>query len=232
METPDIIIEKGCNNFKSIANNIINPKFKYIDSWVYKTSTKFKKENIKPKKEVYPRFDYGTITKVDFGINEGSELSGPHFAITLERYDSTKNPIITVLPLTSQDKELNLPLNELIVDEFTKRLIKSLNSILKDIGDLRLYSKKTDEILQKKEDDLKLIRRMIEYYSNYAKSSYACLNQITTISKNKIIRPKNQFDIIGRAKCSSKTMNFISNEIIKKFTNLSSKIQDETKIEV
>lgn len=61
---------------------------------------------------------------------------------------------------------------------------------------------------------------MINYYSNYAKNSYASLNQITTISKNKIMRPKNKYDIVGRAKCNSKTMQIISKEIIKKYTNI------------
>ena len=61
---------------------------------------------------------------------------------------------------------------------------------------------------------------MIDYYTKYAKNSYACINLITTISKNKIVKPKNKYDIIGRAKCNSKTMKIISKEIINKFTNI------------
>lgn len=169
-------IDNACNNFKNISSNIQNSKFEHIDTWLKKTSIVFKKENTnKLLTETYPRYDYDTIVKVDLGVNIGSELSGPHYGITLDKYDSTKNPVTT-------NKEL---------------------------------------ILQK-QNESKIIKKMIDYYSNYAKSSYACINQITTISKNKIIRPKNKYDIIGRAKCNNEIMKIISKEIIKKYTNYTS----------
>lgn len=228
----DKLIDKACNNFKNISKNIRNKKFEHIDTWVHKTSTLYKKENKENINPVYPRYDFGTIIKVDFGINLGSELSGPHFAITLERYDSTKNPVITVLPLTSHhSKNRNLELNDLILEEFTKRLNKNLNRIKSELNtmQIKLYEEKfQNEEEQKlfkntiklKINEIKKIEDMVKYYSNYAKNSYACLNQITTISKEKIIKPKNEFDIIGRSKCNCKTMQIISKEIIKKFTNI------------
>ena len=69
---------------------------------------------------------------------------------------------------------------------------------------------------------------MINYYTIYSKNSYACINLITTISKDKILKPKNQYDIIGRAKCNAKTMNIISIEIIKKFTNIKNIVESNT----
>lgn len=222
-------IDKASNNFKLIANNIVNQKFEHIDSWIYKTSKIYKTENSNISKIVYPRFEYGTIIKVDFGINEGSELSNPHFAIVLDKYDSTKNPVITILPLTSQNKKHNLPLNELIVDEFTKRLNKQLNKLYEEINELEKKDNATINEIDSKGDEIKLLQNMINYYSNYAKSSYACINQITTISKGKIIKPKNRFDIIGRAKCSSKTMTVISSAIMKKYTNLHINFETDNK---
>lgn len=206
-------IEKACDNFKIIKDNVKNPKFAYLDSWVYKTSKTFKIENTNTINCLYPRFEYGTIIKVDFGINIGSELSNPHFAIVIEKYDSVKSDSITVLPLTSQKRKYNLPLSDLIIEAFTKRLNKSL---------MDLKDKKNTSNQAEIEKEIQTLQKMIEYYSNYAKNSYACINQITTISKKKILPPKNQFDIIGRAKCNSKTMQIISNEIIKKYTNIKS----------
>lgn len=195
-------IDKACKNFKDICNNIENQKFEHLYTWLYKTSLTFKNENNDFVSRFYPRFEYGTIVKVDFGINVGSEVSGPHFAIVLEKYDSTRINSLTVLPLTSQNKKHNLFLGDLITDEFTKRL----NNYLKEIGS------DSRETLA--------VKNMISYYSNYAKNSFASINQITTISKNRIIVPKNKFDIIGRAKCNAKTMKAISEEIIRRYCNI------------
>lgn len=221
-ETVDIVsknINAACDNFKEIAKNTKKLKFEHIDSWLYKASVNFKKENNSQYSNTYPRYNYGTIIKVDFGINTGSELSSPHFAIVLEKFDSIKSDSITVLPLTSQQKKNNLPLSELIIDEFTKRLNKYVEKLNSEISEI-INSNDTREKVIEKQEELKIIQQMIEYYSNYAKNSYACINQITTISKKKIMHPKNKFDIIGRAKCNSRTMQLISEAIIKKYTNI------------
>lgn len=212
-------IDNASNNFKEIADNVNNTKFEHIDSWLYRTSLQFKKENNQKDQITYPRFDYGTIIKVDFGVNIGSELSNPHFAIVLEKFDSTRSDSITILPLSSQPNKRNLPLSDLIIEEFTKRLLKYTEELKNELKEIA----KSDNIIEKaseKQKEIKIVQKMIDYYSNYAKNSYACLNQITTISKKKIIHPKNKFDIIGRAKCNSKTMKIISKEIIKKYTNI------------
>lgn len=212
-------INKACNNFKEIADNVNNSKFEYIDSWLYKTSLNFKKENNQQAYITYPRFEYGTIIKVDFGINTGSELSNPHFAIVLEKFDSTKSDSITILPLSSQPKKHNLPLSDLIIEEFTKRLTKYIEELKGELEEIAQSKNVMNKAIEKQKE-LKMVQKMIDYYSNYAKNSYACINQITTISKKKIVHPKNKFDIIGRAKCNSKTMKYISKELIKKYTNI------------
>lgn len=217
-------INKACDIFKEISDNSHNPKFEHIDTWLYKVSNNFKKENKKEISGLFPRFNYGTIIKVDFGINTGSELSNPHFAIVLEKFDSTKSDSITILPLTSQKKKHNLPLSELIIDEFTKRLNKYIENLKLEINEIIISEDVVEKAIEK-QMELNMLQKMIEYYSNYAKNSYACINQITTISKKKIMHPKNKFDIIGRAKCNSKTMKIISKEIIKKYTNI--KLSDE-----
>lgn len=113
-----------------------------------------------------------------------------------------------------------MELNTLIIEEFTKRLTKALNVLKIEINKILISKKDLISETTKKQEEVKLLQDMINYYSNYAKNSYASLNQITTISKNKIMRPKNKYDIVGRAKCNSKTMQIISKEIIKKYTNI------------
>jgi len=54
---------------------------------------------------------------IDFGINVGSELSGNHFGIILNKTDNVKNNTLTVLPLTSKENRYNLKLDEMISDK-------------------------------------------------------------------------------------------------------------------
>lgn len=191
-----------------------------MDFWLYNTSKSFKKEN-DFEINTFLRYDYGTILKVDFGVNVGAELSGPHFAIVLEKYDSAKSGVITVLPLSSQNKPRYLALGELIEKSFTKRIDYHLTRIEKEMKEQKLKKSKTStQAVEKLAKEVVLLREMLDYYNKYAKSSYACLNQIATISKKKIIKPKNKFDIISRSKCDKDTMIAISKAIAKKFINL------------
>ena len=48
--------------------------------------------------------------------------------------------------------------------------------------------------------------------------SYACIDQIKTISKLNILPPINKYDIIGTLKCSKSIMNSIDKEIVKQYT--------------
>ena len=52
----------------------------------------------------------------------------------------------------------------------------------------------------------------------YIKKTYACCNLITTISKERIFPPINEYDIIGKARCSNEILNDIDKEIKKNFT--------------
>lgn len=62
----------------------------------------------------YTTFNHGSVVMVNFGPNIGSELSGNHFAIVLNRKDKRENKTLTVLPLSSKDHSNYLDLgNEL-----------------------------------------------------------------------------------------------------------------------
>lgn len=66
--------------------------------------------------------------------------------------------------------------------------------------------------LDNKEKSKKL-QTLITYYKDISKNTYGCVNLITTISKTRIFKPINEYDIIGRIKCSEEVMNIIDNEI-------------------
>ena len=110
IETKINKIDIACNTFKKIQNRGI-PKYNNLDKWLEKESFIFnnevKKYNLN---KTYPNFKRGQIIKVDFGINLGTELSHTHYAIVLNKDDTTKNDNITVIPITSKKgyKKINL----------------------------------------------------------------------------------------------------------------------------
>ena len=73
--------------------------------------------------------------------------------------------------------------------------------------------------LYKKE--IKSIETILKYYKKTRNNlSYARIDQIRTISKLNIIPPMNQYDVVGKIKCSDDIMKQIDNEIIAKFTSV------------
>lgn len=67
--------------------------------------------NFKPDK--LKKYKRGEIVKVHLGYNIGSEEGGLHYCVVLDKSNSIKNPVVTVVPLTSLKSSVdinNLPL--------------------------------------------------------------------------------------------------------------------------
>ena len=157
----------------------------------------------------------GTIIKVDFGVGLGSEMSQVHFAIVLNKYDNQNNNVLTVIPLTSKEKRFNLDLGPLILEKLVKKIQKELLTlgVEEELKENNRYVK-TEKIAK-----VKKLTSLLEYYKKNQKNTFACCSLITTISKSRIIGPINEFDILGRARCSSEVMDLIDKTIINYFTN-------------
>lgn len=130
----------------------------------------------------------------------GSEMSQIHFAIVLNNYDNYKNNILTVIPLTSTESRFNLNLKSLIhdlIEEIEKEIKLCKNDIVKETK----------------------LHNVLDYYKSNKKNTFACCSLITTISKTRILSPINEYDIIGRKKCSKEVLDLIDNDIKDKFAN-------------
>lgn len=114
-------LNKAFDNYKIIINKNLPYKFSYLDEWIYKNSNLLlnEAENIVQKYKTYKR---GTIIKVDFGVNIGSEMSQVHFAIVLSKSDNPRNNVLTVLPLTSKKGRFNICLDTLIANKLLEKL--------------------------------------------------------------------------------------------------------------
>lgn len=62
---------------------------------------------------------------------------------------------------------------------------------------------------------LNKINTLLSYYKSNVKNTFACCSLITTISKDRIFPPINEYDIIGKEKCSDDVMDIIDTAITK-----------------
>ena len=69
------------------------------------------------------------------------------------------------------------------------------------------------------EKEIQEIKQVLNYYKNIKENlSYACIDQIRTISKLNILPPMNKYDIVGSYKCPNQIMNKIDRQIVKQYT--------------
>lgn len=216
-----IKIDIAYNNYYDIIGKKLPYKFGYLDDWLLKKSKILKKEAeflqekinnpLSTKEKRYKTYQRGTIIKADFGIGIGSEMSQVHFAIVINNYDNPKSNVLTVVPLTSKQNRFNLDLGTLIIDLLMDKVQKEVDTVKE--------KKEKNEIPDTKDlVKIKKLNTLISYYKSNVKRTFACCNLITTISKERIFPPINEYDIIGKARCSSEILNNLDAHFKNNFT--------------
>lgn len=142
----DRLIEKASRKFKFVSRSKIK-KFKFLPEWVLSEASYFEKEIKRPttNHKIYKR---GSLVFIDFGVNVGNELSGPHFGIVLNKRDSRKNGVLTVIPVSSKSNKFSVELDELISlksIEFLRRSLIELEVERKILGLHEIKEHLTDE---------------------------------------------------------------------------------------
>ncbi len=212
-----IKLDKAYINYHNIIDKKLPYKFAYLDEWLLKKSKLLLSESNEYEKhtnQIYKTYKRGTIIKVDFGVNLGSEMSQVHFAIVLNNYDNPKNNVLTIIPLTSKKSKFNLDLNNLVIDKLITKIEKELLKIgIKEEVDFEHNQPTIEE-----QTKIRKLLTVLTYYKSSIKNTYACTSLITTISKTRIFKPINEYDIIGKERCSTEIMDKIDKELIEKFT--------------
>ena len=212
-----IRLDKAYVNYHDIIDKKLPFKFAYLDDWLLKNSKLLLTETNhfeNNKEQIYKTYKRGTIIKVDFGVNLGSEMSQVHFAIVLNNYDNPRNNVLTVVPLTSKESKFNLDLKNLVIDKLIDKIKKELVKIgIREEMDLDDRNLTIEEQLK-----IRKLLTLLTYYESNQKNTYACCSLVTTISKTRIFKPINEYDFIGRERCSDKVMDKIDKELIEKFT--------------
>lgn len=225
---------KANQNYESICDMDLSDKFGYVDEWIYKKSNILLKEaeiykDLKNEKKFVSKRTYkrGSIVKIDFGVNIGSELSQMHFGVVLTKYDKNNIDTLIVLPLSSSDtnfnKELNYDIFANLLDKeqlFLKVQKTNLNYIKRQMADKSIKEQKGKRELSIIYKNIKFIENVICYYKNHNKKTYYCIDQVRSISKSRIIEPINSYDILEQTKLPNPVMNQIDIDIAKKYANV------------
>lgn len=172
------ILKTAFQRFNKISEESYHyqQKFRFLPNWLNNTSYYFDKEakNNLPKRYLY--YKRGTIVRVNFGTNMGSEFSNIHFAIVLDKKDSPMKRTLTVIPLTSKQKHGRYELGKEIFNQTTTILDNQINEMSKksqelsiQINQLSEKQSKLGELLKNEEiiaDELKIQKLQLEF-SNY-----------------------------------------------------------------
>ncbi len=98
--------------------------------------------------------------------------------------------------------------NDFLNGELDKLLVKSVKKV-----------KMLQESFEKYQRDQGMLEKIIQKYSVYSKDSYLCTKNLTTISKERIIKI-NKFDPSGKIKVSGDTLDVIDKSIVSLFTRI------------
>lgn len=209
-------LAKAFENNLKISSLGLSNKYNSFEHWEYIKSNRLLYEiGLTPDKK-YIRYPRGSIIKVDFGVNIGSEFSEQHFAITLSKKDNIYNNCIIVIPLTSKKHKNYINLDKLISNSYLETLQNKIIELQAKIKKANIENCEFNQIYEK---EIKEIKKVLNYYKSIKeKFSYACIDQIRTISKLNIIPPMNKYDIVGTFKCPKNIMNSIDIGIIKQYT--------------
>lgn len=167
------------------------------------------------KSGIYSR---GDVIKVNLGFNIGNELGGLHYCIVLNKYDNTRNGALNVIPLTSRKDNKkyasSVNLGKELYNVFQEKIEKEkqkLQQILNELDKIDDIPVNIQNIIEKEK---KYIEKMEDEISKMKQDSIALVNQITTISKQRIFK-----DTVRRnVRVSNDALDLIDKQIIKFFT--------------
>ena len=164
----------------------------------------------------------GDVIQVNLGYNIGNEEGGLHYCIVLDRNNSIKSGIITVIPLTS-DKGQKLDFSEISLgNEIYAKFKTKYNNYMKDFTEkIKTFSKNQNENdIQETLKELSTIKKMEAKMAKMKKGSIALVSQITTVSKQRIYDPQKTTDLLTSINISDDKLDLINQKLKQLFIKL------------
>lgn len=163
------------------------------------------------KRTKFSTYNRGRIIKVNFGLNIGAELSGPHYALVLTKNDNPYSQKITVIPFTSKPGTNHLKVNFNLSKELISYLaLNHYNAVSYDnesnfdifIPLIARYDfpstyhpvDTTRMINLSSKDKEKVFNNIFKLKNKMKSINYLKLDNIATVSKFRIIRPTSKLD--------------------------------------
>ncbi|WP_129045043.1 type II toxin-antitoxin system PemK/MazF family toxin [Companilactobacillus metriopterae] len=148
----DDLVNKSNERFLSISKNPINKKFEQLPYWLDSVSYRYEKEVNNEEPERYYHYERGSVIQVDFGVNMGAEFSGLHFAVVLDKNDNNKKRTLTVIPLTSKNKNNRIKLGKELFNQTTTIFDEQLSDLTAHIEKNKLLVRQLFESDEEFED--------------------------------------------------------------------------------
>lgn len=194
--------------------------------------------------EKLKKYNRGDVIKANLGFNVGNEEGGLHYCIVLDVINAKKYSTLTVIPLTSQKVNKNIPNSAILIgteiydklslknqglrekankksNEYENEL-KIISNLSENNEDEKIIKNvkinKVEEKIKLLNNDIELIDKIDKEISQMKNGSIALVNQITTISKQRIYNPKSNIDVLSGIRLSKDSLDLIDDKIKKLFT--------------
>lgn len=166
-------IDDAASKFKAVSVSINNKKFQILPKWLDTVSYRYNKEFNNDFPSSLAHFKRGAVVRADFGVNMGSEFCGIHFAIVLNKHDNYRNRTLTVLPLTSHDKNGRFPLGAEIFNQTTQMINLQITN----------FRTRLNKLSEEADEAAKMAKSL-----NYPTSHPSTNNDQTDDSINKLVK--------------------------------------------
>ena len=186
------------------------------------------------------RYNRGNIIRANFGFRVGSEMGGLHYAVIIEKNNARNSSVVTVIPLSSTDgrtvHQNNVDLGGELFAKASDRLrgllsqaqkeqqdIDMLISMMRDAAEKVPVNDQAESFARARseyearraslEKHISVIERYFSEINRMKSGSMAVMNQVTTISKQRIHVPKKSEDFLYGITLSDSAMDKINEKM-------------------
>lgn len=238
-------IDEAINYIKKYLDSCIEQDVKYqkkanLLSYWLKDYTRYLEQEDSFDSASLKSYEYGDVIKANLGFNVGNEEGGLHYCVVLDKKNSKSYSTLTVIPLTSLKPHSKIHRTSVLLgNELKAKISNKAKAVLDSIDQEKAisYQEKTFKVLRGDskylekiteeerlaaidfKEKLPIIEKILDEAEQMKQGSIALVNQITTISKQRIYNPKHDFDVLAGVKISDEKMKLISEKIQKLFIN-------------
>ena len=176
-------------------------------------------------------YNRGDVIKVNLGFNVGNELGGLHYCVVLDKINARTYSTLTVVPLSSVKpnkkihnssvylgNELFMTLKdkcETLLEHSKDRAISVQEKLIKYYNENISFQPGPEDF--KALQEINIATKIVNEIKQMKTGSIALVNQLTTISKQRIYNPKNDLDILSGIRISKNNLDLIDKKIAELF---------------